>query len=187
MIDYHCTLRRSTDGQPLLSGRDDLSVCLSGLRQACGSSPIVPDKASLLGHRISSLRYRLCATVSPAEKRFESELRGWRDHRPHTQRANHRPPSLCCERQGPRTAAWLSLQACYSPANENMAVARRPSPCTYAIRVYLQLPSATSNASTTTGTGRYGQGRASLGLERHPGESERKQRNCGTPVPNHAA
>ena len=41
--------------------------------------------------------------------------------------------------------------------------------------------------ATSTTTGRYGHGRASLSLERHPGESERNERNCGTTVPNHAA
>ena len=90
----------------------------------------VPDKATLLSHpSITILRYRLCATVSPAEKKFESELRGWRDHRPRRTtglRASDRDLGEPVADPEPRRGYPPSRQACYSPANESVAVARRP-------------------------------------------------------------
>ena len=159
--------------------------------------PRVPDKARLLSHpSITIHRYRLCATVSPAEKKFESELRGWRDHRPQT--TDHRPTAnhrrlRASDRDlgepvadpGPRRGYPPSLQACYSPANESVAVARRPF---HAHTTYGSIGSVGKRTTTTsTTTGRCGHGRASVGLERHPGESKRNERNCGTTVPNHGA
>jgi hypothetical protein len=53
---------------------------------------------------------------------------------------------------GPRTAAWLSLQACYSPANESVAVARRPSTQTRAgLQVQHAKNTTTSYWQTRTG------------------------------------
>jgi len=90
----------------------------------------IPDKATLLSHpSITILRYRLCATVSPAEKKFESELRGWRDHRPRRTtglRASDRDLGEPVADPEPRRGYPPSLQARYSPANESVAVARRP-------------------------------------------------------------
>ena len=149
----------------------------------------VPDKATLLSHpSITILRYRLCATVSPAEKKFESELRGWRGHRPRRTtglRASDRDLGEPVADPEPRRGYPPSLQACYSPANESVAVARRPF---HAHTTYGSIGSVGKRTITTsTTTGRCGHGRASVGLERHPGQSKRNERNCGTTVPNHAA
>jgi hypothetical protein len=189
MIDYYCTLWRSTNGQPLLSGCGDpvLFSCM-------WLSLKVPDKASLLSHpSITIHRYRLCATVSPAEKSFESELRGWRDDRPQT----HGEPQASVRATGilvNRLADPESRHG-YPPYRYKRVTALRMrawrwhgGPSMHIRHTNLQASVGSEHCYEHDYWQRYGHRRASLGfLERHPGESERNERKCGTTVPNQGA